>query len=146
MLYEKCPICESPLKETDKFCPSCGFRLSGATEKFKPINIENTGSITHIEDDEAPTLTVKRGINIGSKYKITSDICTLGRNPNCTIFLNDMTVSRHHATISKQNGAYIIADNQSFNGLWVNNKPVEIKTLSSGDIIQLGAFCLKFEC
>lgn len=146
MTYNVCPVCNSPLDKSDKFCSMCGFRLSENTEEFQPVSIENTGTIPSTGHSNEATLTVKRGINLGSKYKISSDICTLGRNPNCTIFLNDMTVSRHHATIKHENGAYIIADNKSFNGLWVNNKPAEIKTLKSGDIIQLGAFCLKFEC
>ena len=62
-----------------------------------------------------------------------------------TIFLNDMTVSRMHATIEQENGCYVIRDANSFNGVWVNNDSVEARALRPGDFIQIGTFCMQYE-
>jgi pSer/pThr/pTyr-binding forkhead associated (FHA) protein len=68
----------------------------------------------------------------------------VGRSPQCDIFLNDMTVSREHATIRPEAGEFVIKDSNSFNGIWINNQNVEEAVLEEGDIVQIGAFCLLF--
>mgnify|MGYP000203439650 CR=1 FL=1 len=40
---------------------------------------------------------------------------------------------------------YVIRDANSFNGVWVNNESVETRRLVSGDVIQIGAFCLVYK-
>ena len=69
---------------------------------------------------------------------------SVGRDPQCDIFLNDMTVSREHAIIEVRNDACIIKDLNSYNGVWVNDRMVETCALKSGDLLQIGAFCLLF--
>ena len=90
---------------------------------------------------------VLSGITKGSKYDLKTDASEtiLGRDPKSTIFLNDMTVSRNHASILFEQDEWIIRDNGSFNGVWVNNKSVNTKVLQTGDIIQLGNFSLEFQ-
>ena len=78
-------------------------------------------------------------------YALGSEPVTIGRSPQCAIFLNDMTVSRMHATIEPEDGCYVIRDANSFNGVWVNNENVEARTLRPGDFIQIGTFCLQYE-
>ena len=68
-----------------------------------------------------------------------------GRSPQCDLFLNDMTVSREHASVEPADGGYVIRDANSFNGVWVNNESVETRRLVSGDVIQIGAFCLVYK-
>ena len=70
---------------------------------------------------------------------------TIGRSPQCDIFLNDMTVSRMHAVIEKEGSSFIIRDQNSYNGLWVNDLSVESKTLRDGDQIQVGSFTLEYQ-
>ena len=90
-------------------------------------------------------LRVVRGPQAGVVYELTGDELTIGRNPQCSIFLNDMTVSRMHATFRREDGCFVVHDENSFNGVWVNNQIVQVKALKSGDFIQIGAFCLMFE-
>ncbi len=47
-------------------------------------------------------------------------VYTIGRESSCDICLNHVSVSRAHAQIHAQNGAYFIVDNSSTNGVWVN--------------------------
>ena len=92
-----------------------------------------------------PTLTIVKGPQIGETFELDAPIITLGRDPRNSVFLNDMTVSRMHATIEQENGCYVIRDANSFNGVWVNNDSVEARALRPGDFIQIGTFCMQYE-
>lgn len=64
---------------------------------------------------------------------------TIGRSRDCDIFVEDLTVSRHHATIEEcAPGAYEIVDNKSATGTLVNGRPVKRHKLQEGDVIQVG--------
>jgi pSer/pThr/pTyr-binding forkhead associated (FHA) protein len=72
---------------------------------------------------------------------------TIGRSRECDIFLEDLTVSRLHATIKECNHAeYEIVDNRSATGTFVNGRPIKRHKLQDGDMIQIGNttfnFCL----
>ena len=66
----------------------------------------------------------------------------MGRDPKCDVFLNDMTVSRDHARIEPEGNAFKIIDDDSYNGVWINNENVNSALLHDGDFIQIGAFGL----
>ncbi len=146
-MFDKCPICSSDLQEAVQVCPVCGFRLQGNTEQFEPIELSAGKHNKNNQEqmDSSAYLLVLRGLQKGSRFALSSKDATLGRDPSCTIFLNDMTVSRLHATVIYEAGAHIIKDEGSFNGVWINNKNVLEKTLQDGDIIQLGAFCFEYK-
>jgi pSer/pThr/pTyr-binding forkhead associated (FHA) protein len=64
---------------------------------------------------------------------------TIGRSRECDIFLEDLAVSRHHATIEESTlGGYEIVDNKSATGTLVNGRPVTRQRLQEGDVIQIG--------
>ena len=58
-----------------------------------------------------------------------------------------MGVSRSHAFIEYINGDFLLADNNSTNGTFLNDKRVAVlqETLRSGDEIRLGNVRLYFE-
>jgi len=64
---------------------------------------------------------------------------TIGRSRECDIFLEDLAVSRLHATIKECGQAeYEIVDNRSATGTFVNGYPVKCHKLQEGDMIQIG--------
>ena len=65
-----------------------------------------------------------RGDATGLVYPLRHQSYLLGRNSECDIVLNSVSVSRHHARIFYQNGAYLIEDMGSRNGTMVNSSPV----------------------
>ena len=140
-----CPVCQAHIQPSDSSCPQCGFKLLGATQQFTPVSIEDQGRVAAGKPEREAVLRVVRGPQAGVVYKLVKSDMSIGRSPHCAIFLNDMTVSRMHATLRYESGTYVIADENSFNGVWVNNANVESKALKSGDFIQIGAFCLLFE-
>ena len=52
---------------------------------------------------------------------------TVGRNEGCDIHLNHVSVSKLHAQIILENGQFMIVDNDSTNGVWVNGKRISGK-------------------
>jgi pSer/pThr/pTyr-binding forkhead associated (FHA) protein len=68
---------------------------------------------------------------------------TIGRGADSGIFLDDVTVSRKHATISFDHG-FTFTDSGSLNGSYLNNERVTTAVLKSGDEIQIGKFHLVF--
>lgn len=146
-MYKKCPVCELELDRDFEVCPVCGFHLQGATQQFAPIKLDEAQTATTQASDSKKEagLLLLNSMQKGTKYPLGDEEVTLGRDPNCTIFLNDMTVSRNHALIYDEGGVHIIKDQGSFNGVWVNNQSVSSKALSNGDKIQLGNFCFEYQ-
>lgn len=140
-----CPICRRSVQSGMAVCPSCGFKMLGKTQEFKPISIQPEKPAAGKSSDSVASLKVVRGPQTGVVYRLEDDSVSIGRSPNCDVFLNDMTVSRIHAHLQKEGGCFVISDDNSYNGVWVNNRDVKTKALESGDCIQIGTFCLLYE-
>ena len=69
---------------------------------------------------------------------------TAGRNPQSSVFLDDITVSRKHAEIRNEPDGWYIRDLGSLNGTYVNRERVESTKLASRDEVQIGKFRLVF--
>lgn len=145
-MSETCPVCGSVVGEGDAACPACGFKLIGATQRFSPVSAGDSDAAA--PEDAKPRrarLRVVRGPQPEVVFELEDREMSIGRNPQCDIFLNDMTVSRSHARIAPGALGYEVEDANSFNGLWVNNRSVDAATLRPGDMLQIGAFCLAYE-
>ena len=68
----------------------------------------------------------------------------IGRTSDNNIILDDITVSRKHAFLSVNKNEVRILDNNSTNGIYVNNQIENDYILKSGDKIQIGKFLLLF--
>jgi hypothetical protein len=91
---------------------------------------------------------VKEGKEPGRVYEIRKESLSIGRSRESDIFLEDLAVSRLHASIVNMgNGTYSLKDEGSANGTKVNDQLVDkFKTypLQEGDQIQLGQTVLVF--
>lgn len=146
-----CPVCKEPVSPQDAVCPSCGFRLRGATEAMDPLKLQPDGAPPTRPPAQArqASLTVLKGPQVGVRIDLPDDAAeplVVGRSPRCAVFLNDMTVSREHATLEPGPAGWVLTDQNSFNGTWINNKSIKSTILKNGDIIQIGAFCLRVDC
>ena len=149
-----CTNCGHKNPEGSNFCASCGNPLTegGATDTtitFMPAELEaELEEEIHISPEELEggrgVLIVKRGPNAGSKFFLDSDSTEIGRHPDSEIFLDDITVSRRHAELRRDSGAFSLHDVGSLNGTYVNRERVEEADLHPGDEIQIGKFKLVF--
>jgi len=70
---------------------------------------------------------------------------TIGRSRECDIFLEDLAVSRLHATIHQlPDGGYELEDHRSATGTLVNGQAVTRARLNEGDVVQIGSNRLIF--
>ena len=75
---------------------------------------------------------------------LTSERVTIGRSPDCDIFLDDITVSRLHAVVVEREDGVWLQDQQSLNGTFVNRKRVEEARLGDADEVRVGRYRLTF--
>ena len=143
-MTKTCPICNNQIDEGVAACPYCGFRQLGSTQSFEPVKIDGGEVREELASVKESKFKVIRGPQTGAIINLTEGVLTVGRDPQCDIFLNDMTVSREHATLEIGPQGSIIKDANSYNGVWVNDSMVDRRLLKSGDIIQIGAFCLVY--
>jgi pSer/pThr/pTyr-binding forkhead associated (FHA) protein len=89
-------------------------------------------------------LIVQRGPNAGARFLLDDDEVTAGRHPDSDIFLDDVTVSRKHATFVRRDDGYLVRDSGSLNGTYVNRERIDEAVLSTGDEVQVGKFRLVY--
>jgi pSer/pThr/pTyr-binding forkhead associated (FHA) protein len=145
-----CPECGFQNPEAANYCAKCGALLhtpeSGeATQTFSPEErdelLETLGDI----GIQGPALVVRSGGGrSGETFTPQGERTTIGRSPDCGIFLDDVTVSRRHASLVERDHRWVIEDQGSLNGTFVNRKRVEQAELSDGDEIQIGKYRLTF--
>ena len=76
--------------------------------------------------------------------ELNKDKMTIGRSDDSDIVLDNAGVSSHHALIQKEAGGYVIADNDSSNGIFVNGDKVDQHRLEYRDEIQIYNYVLKY--
>ena len=146
-----CTNCGHRNPDDARFCASCGHPLQGdSTLSFSPMDVEDeVTEDVHVDDHDLELgqalLIVKRGPNQGSTFLVDKDVTTAGRHPESDIFLDDVTVSRRHAEIRREDAAFSIRDVGSLNGTYVNRQRVDETQLADGDELQIGKFKLVFK-
>jgi pSer/pThr/pTyr-binding forkhead associated (FHA) protein len=68
----------------------------------------------------------------------------LGRGQASDVVLEDRSVSRRHAVVTHKDGAVVLWDDRSLNGVHVNGERVQQAALHDGDAIALGNVLMRF--
>ncbi len=152
MTYVHCPECGFQNPEAANYCSKCGALLireeQGAhtTMTFTP---EEDAEDESLSLDglriEGPALVVRSGGGrAGETFALEQDRTSLGRGPECEIFLDDVTVSRRHSVVTRGPDGFTLHDEGSLNGTYVNRRRVESSKLEDGDEVQIGKYKLTF--
>ncbi len=80
----------------------------------------------------------------GSLIPLTFRRVTIGRDEDCTIEISDDFMSRTHAILELTDSGYMLTDNQSRNGTFVNDQRITSHLLRPGDQIRVGNHIYKF--
>ena len=146
-----CQECGFLNPEAANYCARCGALLvkeEGGTEATQTFTAEegDDAPADALEDlgITGPALVVRSGGGRAGETFHPEGETTIGRSPDCGIFLDDVTVSRKHAVVSERNGAFLVEDQGSLNGTFVNRKRVESAQLEDGDELQIGKYRLTF--
>lgn len=149
-----CPQCGRETAPADLFCSQCGAGLldrDASDETFVDTLHSSTGlppvgsgRFHGIRPGDA-VLVVQRGPGAGEHFILHSgQTTTAGRAQDADIFLDDVTVSRVHATLQSGDGAWSITDAGSLNGTYVNRIRVDSHRLTPGDEVQIGKYRFVF--
>jgi len=167
-----CTACGRQNPDDARFCSQCGTRLVGAdseaTQSSSPEPVSDAtatiqfgvGEKVETSDralnpvdaaavDALPVghalLVVQKGPGAGSRFLLDQDVVNAGRHPDSEIFLDDVTVSRRHATFTRDaQGRFTVSDAGSLNGTYVNRDRIESAALSDSDEVQIGKYRLVF--
>ena len=151
MSHVYCPECGFQNPEAANYCAKCGALLvrdeggSDTTMSFTPEEGEEDAAIRDEIKTEGPALVVRSGGGrAGEHFLLEKEETTVGRSPDCDVFLDDVTVSRRHALVVRRDGKFFIEDKGSLNGTFLNRRSIESGPLDDGDELQIGKYKLTF--
>jgi pSer/pThr/pTyr-binding forkhead associated (FHA) protein len=75
---------------------------------------------------------------------LDTDVTVAGRHPDADIFLDDVTVSRRHAEITRAGKVFSIRDLDSLNGTYLEGSRTSGGLLQDGSEIQIGKYRMTF--
>jgi hypothetical protein len=90
-------------------------------------------------------VTLSLGGNVVRKYPFEKGSISIGRDTDCDISIDNVAVSRTHATISNVGDRWVLEDQQSGNGTFVNGAKVATHDLQPGESFVIGKYNLLFE-
>jgi phosphoserine phosphatase RsbU/P len=73
------------------------------------------------------------------RIPLEREVTSIGRSPNQSIVMGDPYVSRRHAAILREGNSYMVVDQQSTHGTFLNGVRVYRAALKPGDLLQLGS-------
>jgi hypothetical protein len=146
-----CARCGHVNQPEARFCSSCGASLAEVDENTQTLHAVEAADA----EDELATyleglppgvglLVVRHGPNAGSSFRLEAEHTNVGRHPDSEIFLDDVTVSRRHVVIDRNEGGYVLRDVGSLNGTYVNRVRADEAALRHGDEVQVGRYRLSF--
>jgi pSer/pThr/pTyr-binding forkhead associated (FHA) protein len=117
-----------------------------ASEGTRPFQLPTSrGRELHRDrpPDSQPLLTARLDVVVARGTVRSIELLpemTIGRSRDCSIFLEDLAVSRLHATLRElPNGDYEVLDHRSATGTFVNGRAMARCVLHDGDELQVGA-------
>jgi hypothetical protein len=155
LAYLFCNQCGHRNPPASMFCSSCGAPLDAVANRtvtLAKVDPLQDASGPHDEvtvhlDELTPgvaSLVVRTGSQAGEAFPLGGVLTRLGRHPDSEISLDDITVSRRHAEITRVGTQYVVRDVGSLNGTYVNQERIDEATLRHGDELQVGKFRLVF--
>ncbi len=108
--------------------------LEGGTRIFRVLE----------SDNHSGRLIVTHHNGTCAEHSLTRSLTKIGRGPQCSIQLSDPKASRLHATIRRHQQGYVIKDNNSTNGTFVNGSAISETVLAPDDVIQIGNSIIEF--
>lgn len=91
-------------------------------------------------------LTIQDDLGNETVVHLVREEYTVGRGEDNAIRLTERNISRHHAKVGRSAEQWLLYDNHSYNGCYVNGARVgEPQPLMHGDLIQLGDYRITAE-
>lgn len=97
--------------------------------------------------DVTAKLACVSGPHTGDEFILKTGITTVGRSSDNGIVLSkDKEISRHHAIFIQESGRFVVQDQNSLNGTFVNDEQITSPHyLKNGDVVLVGVSSLKYD-
>ncbi len=138
--------------------PGQTVRLGDCVLSFEPASVPDDGSMTTIESETDLDRTLMRPILPVSlnetgvdrlvihtpdrtwevRLDDRVDVLTVGRAPDCDIVLENPSISRQHARITREHLTVKINDLNSRNGIWLGGQKIEETVFEDGVAVRIG--------
>jgi len=137
-----CPQCEHGNPPNNKFCASCGFKLSRPAAVSEPAAAAAPAAPAQAS---GVVLTALRadGTEAGT-YALPSGNVTIGRDTGA-IFAGDSYLSPRHATFLPRGGKLYVRDEGSLNGVYKKLRRDEPILIRPGEVFRIGQEIVRFE-
>lgn len=143
----------------DYLCPYCGERKDPVTGQCAcsvlpgaaaPVAVSSgapaaalpplAGTVVQPATGTVPTrLVIVNGVKAGMAFPLQGNVVTIGREPGRDLQIDfDPTVSRRHARLERQGTQWVLMDEGSRNGSFVNGQPVQQRVIQVGDVLRFG--------
>ncbi len=143
----------------DYLCPYCGERKDPVTGQCACSVLPGTPAPAAVASGASPAappssaggaaqpavgtvptrLVILGGVKAGAIFPLQGDVLTIGREPGRDLQIDfDPTVSRRHARLERQGGQWVLIDEGSRNGSFVNGQPVQQRVIQAGDVLRFG--------
>jgi len=137
--WDQCPYCLQAAQAAANVAASAAPAAPSKTQAF----FVDTGG-----GGAAPSLlgwlVPIKGQQRGELFTLKA-VSSIGTDPACDVVLNDPHMSRRHAEIKIQNGAWWLFDLGSTNGTFVNDKKISQHELVDNDNVKFGQTPVKFK-
>jgi hypothetical protein len=151
-----CPECGLVNADGANYCQKCGaylgdlhapqqesstatYRIDEATGELVPVELDDV-----VAEQGAALVVRAGGGRVGESFPIDRERMSIGRRPDCDVFLDDVTVSRDHALLVRRGEEVHLDDLGSLNGTYVNRRRIDSQRLQDGDEVQIGKYKLTF--
>lgn len=111
----------------------------------RPVPQEYFDRVSSFYLSEPPKLIVKLKNRPLKTYKFIGKELTIGRLPGNDIEIDNLSVSRKHASISIRGNDYILRDLGSRNNTYLNGRQIENAKLEDNDTISIGKYQIIFK-
>jgi ABC-type multidrug transport system ATPase subunit/pSer/pThr/pTyr-binding forkhead associated (FHA) protein len=127
------------VRSTDRlyFSGKAGVELVFNPDNYEMVKVQRSSSAKNTGDNNFSTTNILEKFN-------AKRLLTVGRNPDCDVFLGHESISRNHATIEKKGqNEFVLTDLGSLNGTYVNGRRVNgTMKVTQNDTIIIGRFQL----
>jgi diguanylate cyclase (GGDEF)-like protein len=114
------------------------------SERTRVTRLNDVGRTPKVASPEDACIIVIYGPELGKRLQLGTAPFEIGRSAKNDLFIDQESVSRHHARVVFDGSQYWLQDQNSTNGTYVNDEPVREHELRDGDQIRIGRSILKF--
>lgn len=116
----------------------------GAGRPFKAY-LEESAARSLIPTGLVPSLAIYMGPRVVYRYVMDRDVIRVGRGGDNDLALDNLTVSRSHAIVTREGDGLHFEDAGSENGLLVAGKRVKSVLLKPGERVEIGKYVVVYD-